>query len=284
MVECMGSKGTDKRPQIKSAADVAKLLRSEMSSLEQEHYRVVLLNTKNRVLAMPTVYIGTTNECLIRVAELFREAVRANAVSMILVHNHPSGDPEPSPLDVRITGQIVRAGRLLGVDVLDHVIIGEHGCASMKRRGLGFAVTDPLTRPDALGPTTVALQERRASPDDHAAIREGRVADQTTLNAWVEATVALARESEDLRQDLHDGICNIVWDVKEGPTKTALDRAVEAIEEMMPPPKPGQCLTCAGEIDEQALLCTMCAAEYGISPSEWPEWVKKLGRRRGLDI
>jgi len=126
------------RPQIRSPADAASLVMSEMSLLEQEHLRVILLDTKNYVLASPTVYIGSLNTSLVRVGELFREAIRANAAALIVLHNHPSGDPTPSPEDVAITRQIIEAGRLLGVEVIDHLIIGRQRFVSLKERGLGF--------------------------------------------------------------------------------------------------------------------------------------------------
>ncbi|HSJ54563.1 MAG TPA: DNA repair protein RadC, partial [Anaerolineae bacterium] len=126
----------DARPQVRSPADAANLLMSEMSLLEQEHLRVMLLDTKNRVLETPTVYVGSLNTSLIRVGELFRAAIRANCAAVIVVHNHPSGDPTPSPEDVAVTRQIAEAGKLLDVDVLDHLIIGRQRFVSLKERGL----------------------------------------------------------------------------------------------------------------------------------------------------
>jgi DNA repair protein RadC len=128
----------DQRPQVRSPADAANLLMSEMSLLEQEHLRVMLLDTKNRVLGSPTVYVGSLTTSLIRVGELFREAIRTNSASVIIAHNHPSGDPTPSPEDVAVTRQIAEAGKLLDVDVLDHLIIGRQRFVSLKERGLGF--------------------------------------------------------------------------------------------------------------------------------------------------
>jgi DNA repair protein RadC len=128
----------DELPQIRSPADAANLVMSEMGFLEQEHLRVMLLDTKNRVLAKPTVYVGSLNVSLIRVGELFRDAIRVNCASLIVLHNHPSGDPTPSPEDVAVTRQIVEAGRLLDIDVLDHLIIGRRRFVSLKERGLGF--------------------------------------------------------------------------------------------------------------------------------------------------
>lgn len=128
----------DARPQITSPLDAANLLMLEMGSLEQEHLRTLLLDTKNRVLASPTVYVGNVNSSIIRVSEIFREAVRENATAIIVAHNHPSGDPTPSPEDVNVTRSIVQAGSLLGIDVLDHLVIGHQRFVSLKERGLGF--------------------------------------------------------------------------------------------------------------------------------------------------
>jgi DNA repair protein RadC len=110
----------------------------EMSGLEQEHLRVILLDTKNLVLSSPTIYQGNVNSSIIRVAEVFREAVRENATSLIVAHNHPSGDPTPSPEDVQVTRSFGEAGRLLGIEVLDHLVIGHQRFVSLKERGLGF--------------------------------------------------------------------------------------------------------------------------------------------------
>jgi DNA repair protein RadC len=129
----------DERPQIRSPADAANLVMSEMSLLDQEHLCTMLLDTKNRVVATPTIYVGSLNTSLIRVGELFREAIRANCASLIVLHNHPSGDPTPSPEDVAVTRQIVDAGKLLDVEVLDHLVIGRQRFVSLKERGLGFA-------------------------------------------------------------------------------------------------------------------------------------------------
>jgi DNA repair protein RadC len=129
----------DERPQVSSPADAANLLMPEMELLEQEHLRVLLLDTKHHVLASPTVYIGNVNTSVIRVAELFREAIRLNCAALIVAHNHPSGDPTPSPDDVRVTEQIVQAGKLLDIEVLDHLVIGRQRYVSLKERGLGFS-------------------------------------------------------------------------------------------------------------------------------------------------
>jgi DNA repair protein RadC len=128
----------DERPLVHSPADVAGLLMSEMGLLDQEQLRVVLLNNKNAVLASPIVYQGNVNTSVIRLAELFREAVRHNAVAIIVAHNHPSGDPTPSPEDVRVTEQLIAAGKTLDIEVLDHLVIGQQRYVSLKEQKLGF--------------------------------------------------------------------------------------------------------------------------------------------------
>jgi DNA repair protein RadC len=123
---------------IRGPHDVADRLVLQMGRLEREELRVVLLNTKNVVLAMPTVYQGNVSTALVRVAELFRDAVRQHAAGLILVHNHPSGDPSPSPDDLHLTSESIAAGRLLDVPVLDHLIIGHDAYVSLRDRGIGF--------------------------------------------------------------------------------------------------------------------------------------------------
>jgi DNA repair protein RadC len=128
----------DERPQVLSPADAARLLMGEMSLLSQEQLRVMLLDTRNRVLDMQTVYVGGLNSAVVRVSEVFREAITHNCAAIIVAHNHPSGDPDPSPEDVAITRRIVEAGHLLGIEVLDHLVIGHQRFVSLKERGLGF--------------------------------------------------------------------------------------------------------------------------------------------------
>ena len=126
------------RPQIRSPAEAADLLMNEMCLLEQEQLRTILLDTRNCVLSIPVIYQGSLNAAVVRVGELFRHAIRANAAAIIVAHNHPSGDPAPSAEDVRVTKAIVEAGSLLDIDVLDHLVIGHQRFVSMKERGLGF--------------------------------------------------------------------------------------------------------------------------------------------------
>ena len=128
----------DQRPQIASPDDVVNLVGIEMAALDQEQLRVVLLDTKHRVLTMRTVYQGSVNQAQVRVAEVFRDAVRHNAVALVAVHNHPSGDPTPSAADVALTTELARAGELLDVELLDHLIVGQGRHVSLRRLGLGF--------------------------------------------------------------------------------------------------------------------------------------------------
>jgi DNA repair protein RadC len=129
----------ESRPQIRSPTDAAQLMLIEMSHLDQEHLRVLCLDTKNRVQKIQTVYVGSLNSSIVRVGEVFKEALRLNSAALIVVHNHPSGDPTPSPEDVLVTRQIVEAGQLLEIEVLDHLVIGHGRFVSMRERGLGFS-------------------------------------------------------------------------------------------------------------------------------------------------
>jgi len=123
---------------IRSPRDIADRLLLQMGRLEREELRVVLLNTKNVVLRVTTVYQGNVSSSLVRIGELFRDAVRLNATGLILVHNHPSGDPTPSPDDLHLTAEALAAGRLLDIDVLDHLVVGHDAWVSLRDRGVSF--------------------------------------------------------------------------------------------------------------------------------------------------
>ena len=125
------------RPQITSPSEAANLLMPEMRDLDQEQLRVLLLDTKNHVLDNVLIYIGNVSSSIIRVSEVLRPAVRLNATAVIVAHNHPSGDSSPSPEDIQVTRSIVEAGYLLGIEVLDHLIIGHNQFTSLKEKGLG---------------------------------------------------------------------------------------------------------------------------------------------------
>jgi DNA repair protein RadC len=130
--------GSTSRWTIRAPRDVADRLLPEMARLEREELRVLLLNAKNGVLRQSTVYVGNVSAALVRVAELFRDAVRAHAAGLIVVHNHPSGDPEPSPDDLHLTAEAIAAGRLLDIPLLDHVILAADGFVSLRDRGVAF--------------------------------------------------------------------------------------------------------------------------------------------------
>lgn len=123
---------------IRSPGDVAGRLLMEMGRLEREELWVLALNAKNVVQRVSHVYAGNVSASLVRVGELFRDAVRLDASGVILVHNHPSGDPTPSPDDLHLTAEAIAAGRLLDVDVLDHVVIGHDAWISLRDRGVTF--------------------------------------------------------------------------------------------------------------------------------------------------
>jgi DNA repair protein RadC len=123
---------------IRSPRDVADRLVLQMGRLEREELRVVVLNTKNVVLRVVTVYQGNVATSLVRIGELFRDAVRLNAANLILVHNHPSGDPTPSPDDLHLTAEALAAGRLLDIQLLDHLIVGHDAYVSLRDRGIAF--------------------------------------------------------------------------------------------------------------------------------------------------
>jgi len=110
----------------------------EMARLETEELRVAILNTKNVVLRVVIAYQGNVSASLVRVGELFRDAVRLTAAGIILVHNHPSGDPTPSPDDLHLTAEALAAGRLLDIDVLDHIVVGHEAYVSLRDRGVTF--------------------------------------------------------------------------------------------------------------------------------------------------
>lgn len=131
--------GFEERFQIRAPGDAAQLMLIEMSHLDQEHLRVICLDTKNRVQKIQTLYVGSLNSSLLRVGEVFKEAVRLNSAAIILVHNHPSGDPTPSADDIQVTRDVNAAGKLLDIDLLDHLIIGQGQWVSLRERGLGFS-------------------------------------------------------------------------------------------------------------------------------------------------
>ncbi|HOC22046.1 MAG: DNA repair protein RadC [Chloroflexi bacterium] len=128
----------EERFQIRAPQDAANLLIPLIGHQEQEHFVVLYLDTRNRVMDREVLYKGSLNTSLVRIAEVFRGAIRRNCAAIIVAHNHPSGDPSPSPEDVALTRRLVEAGKLVEVEVLDHVVIGQGRFVSLRERGLGF--------------------------------------------------------------------------------------------------------------------------------------------------
>ena len=124
------------RPVITSPDDAAGLVMEEMRHYDREHFRALLLNTKNQVIGTDNVSVGTLNSSAVHPRELFRNAIKRSAASVILVHNHPSGDPTPSREDLDVTGRLSEAGKIIGIEVLDHIIIGDNRFTSFKAKGL----------------------------------------------------------------------------------------------------------------------------------------------------
>jgi DNA repair protein RadC len=125
----------EERPYVRSPQDVHNLLGPEMAVLDQEHLRVLMLNTRNQLMGIADVYKGNVNSAVVRTSVVYRDAVRRNAPCIIVVHNHPSGDPLPSPEDIGLTKQLVAAGRHLDIELLDHIVIGDKRYASLKQLG-----------------------------------------------------------------------------------------------------------------------------------------------------
>jgi DNA repair protein RadC len=128
----------ERQPQIHCPEDLMDLVGATLSHKEQEHLLVVLLDTRNRVLDVIKVYHGNLNGSMVRIAEIFRPAIRRNAAAIAIAHNHPSGTASPSPPDIKLTREIIKTGKLIGVDVLDHLVVGQGRFVSLKRAGLGF--------------------------------------------------------------------------------------------------------------------------------------------------
>ena len=129
------------KPFLRTPDDIASLVLAEMSLLEQEHVRVMLLDVRNRLLATHEVYIGSVHTAAVRPGELLSEAVKAKASGMVIVHNHPSGDPTPSAHDIVLTQTMFEAAKLMDIELFDHVIIGGGRYVSMSRANLGFPKT-----------------------------------------------------------------------------------------------------------------------------------------------
>lgn len=132
----LAARTSEPNPIIRSPEDLADLLMPSLLAEKKEHFLAVLLDTKNRVIRVHTVSVGTLDASLVHPREVFKEAISASAASLIVAHNHPSGDPTPSPEDKQVTARLVEAGKLLGIDVLDHLVLGDERWVSLKERGL----------------------------------------------------------------------------------------------------------------------------------------------------
>lgn len=131
-----GTINAAERPYISTPYDVAAIMQPVVELLAEERMYVMLLSTKNRVNAIQEVSVGSLNASIVHPREIFKAAILSNAAALIMVHNHPSGDPTPSPEDAQITKLIVDAGKLLNIPILDHVVIGDRRYASMKEKGM----------------------------------------------------------------------------------------------------------------------------------------------------
>lgn len=121
---------------IKGPEDVSNLLMEEMKHLKQEHFNIILLSTKNEVISVENISIGSLNASIVHPREVFLRAIKRSSASIILAHNHPSGDPQPSKEDILITKRLVESGKIIGIEVLDHVIMGDNNYCSLKERQL----------------------------------------------------------------------------------------------------------------------------------------------------
>jgi DNA repair protein RadC len=128
-------KNSLERYTIRSPEDAAAYLMTDMTALNQEHFVVLFLNVKNEVLHKQTIFIGSLNSSIVHPRDIFREAVKRSAASIVVSHNHPSGNPTPSPEDIEVTRRLTEAGSIIGIEVLDHVIIGDHKFISLKEKG-----------------------------------------------------------------------------------------------------------------------------------------------------
>jgi DNA repair protein RadC len=125
----------DERYVIRSPEDGAKYMMNDMRFLTQEHFVCLYLNTKNQVIHKQTIFIGSLNASIVHPREVYREALKRSAASIICLHNHPSGDPAPSREDIEVTKRLAECGKIIGVDLLDHLIIGENKFVSLKEKG-----------------------------------------------------------------------------------------------------------------------------------------------------
>ena len=132
----VATRPADKKVKIRSPQDVSDLLMEEMRHLDREHFKALSLDTKNRVICVETVSIGSLNSSIVHPRELFKNPLKRSSAALILVHNHPSGDPTPSSEDIEVTRRLCEVGKILGIEILDHVIIGEKSIVSLREKGI----------------------------------------------------------------------------------------------------------------------------------------------------
>ncbi len=128
--------GGKQEPILKTPEDVAAAVRGRLKGKKKEHFLVLCLDTRNRLINCKSVSVGSLDTSIVHPREVFKEAVSSCAASVIFVHNHPSGDPEPSKEDIELTGRLVKAGEIVGIEVLDHVVVCDNGHLSLKARNL----------------------------------------------------------------------------------------------------------------------------------------------------
>ena len=125
-----------KKPVVKTPEDVASLVKGRLKGKKKEYFLVLLLDTRSRLIKISEISVGSLDTSIVHPREVFKEAMSASAASVIFVHNHPSGDSEPSEDDIKLTERLAQAGEIVGIDVLDHIIIGDKNYLSLKSKGL----------------------------------------------------------------------------------------------------------------------------------------------------
>ena len=125
-----------KKPLVKTPDEVVSLVRGRLKGKKKEHFLTLLLDTRNQLIKVSEISVGSLDTSIVHPREVFREAISASAASVIFVHNHPSGDPEASEDDIKLTKRLAEAGEIMGIDVLDHIIIGDKEYLSLKSKGL----------------------------------------------------------------------------------------------------------------------------------------------------
>ncbi len=125
-----------KKPQVKTPDEVISLVRGRLKGKKKEHFLALLLDTRGQLIKISEISVGSLDSSIVHPREVFKEALSASAASVIFVHNHPSGDPEPSEDDIKLTERLAQAGEVMGIEVLDHIVIGNNNYLSLKREGL----------------------------------------------------------------------------------------------------------------------------------------------------